>query len=672
MAATLKITADPADVRRAFGVMTEEARRWEATVLRSGRRVADEQRRNSQQSVQTERQSLAQRQREQTNALNRIVGEERKASQTRQREEQNTAKMIERMRQQDVRDAIKAAHERTMATKREYSEQERAANDLVRARERAERRITQTVEREQRARTATMREVGRLAGSAASFVGRTALGVGTDALAMAQDTRQRRAGVERTLDDAFFQAGVRDPREGARLRERVFRFVQPGGEGAGLASADVASAITAVQTRYSTLQGGTEQERTQNLQSMLSAATLARNTFQDPEQVMQFAAMLQHNGITGDAQRSVLLRGTSIAQQGAVGFGEALQQMSPALASRMATVAARHVGASESVVASAKADEVLRALAEAEVAAGRGATPRNFAHVMANLVIGLTGTHRQEQLRNNIMQSHDINATQRRGLLGMFDQSGHLTGEFQRGEVFAERLRTTLGGNEALARNIFAGGGHHNAQGLRANERNAIATMMTGGPTVEAMLDQSRQFGEGDVNAGKTLVDQEQQTAIQSQQEQRDAVVANTQELTQLNQELSAFRAEHPFAASLAQHVGGEAGEALVSHLTDGSGIDWRGNTTQTRAQIANAPGFGDRQSQRMIEESVSGGVNTVNSVGKYVKGGQGEFSAENLARALAQVLPNVHMTAELTPAAAAHAASTAATSANAPTEGRR
>ena len=654
MAAQLKITADPADVRRAFGVMTEEARRWEATVLRSGRRVADAMRQTDTAMARSSQQTLAQRQQQTTRAF----AEE-------QRGGYRTAAVLKEAEAQKTRAVETEAARRNRARSGESREEARAAEDSVRVRERAEARITRTLEQQARQRR-------RILASIASGAGRMAMGIGSDLLGQAQDVRVRRAGTEHAINSAAYQAGATRG-DSAAINSRVFAFARAN----RMDSSDLANAINATQTEFSTLGNSrsSQGERMQNLEGMLATAALARDTGQDVSQTMRVSAMLQNAGITGSANRSALLGLTGMAQRGAIELGsvtrEAMMPMQSRMATARETLLRHNPQASEQEISMAQQRAALRSFAEVEVARGLGQSPRRFSNVMAGLGRELQGDHRQALMLHNIENAHGITDAQRTALRGMFDH-GHLREQFQSGLGLAGGLMAA-GIDSTTANNILAGSGHGNAQGLKVNQRDAIAQMMNGGADVQRMIaGVGQDFTEQDVQRGHETFFNEQSSVMTGERESHDAIIANTAILTQLNQTLTQLEANHPIATSVLGSVlptlAGNAGSVLpggsLGTLAAGGGVAGAA-TMGVGALVAGGAGLA-------VGEGINRGIDRMTGQDHVLaSGGYGLRAAiMDIGRELRQALSETPI--QVSPVAVAHAASVAATSANAPTEGRR
>ena len=122
---------------------------------------------------------------------------------------------------------------------------------------------------------------------------------------------------------------------------------------------------------------------------------------------------------------------------------------------------------------------------------------------------------------------------------------------------FATRVATATGGNAQMAANIFAGGGHGNAQALLSNMRSLMAvlggergqrvqTMMQGMGVTDAQVSAHQRDVEGDTLSNLT----------RAQEERDNALTSNTSWLERLSNTIHDWQVRNPIA--------NEAGSAAV------------------------------------------------------------------------------------------------------------
>lgn len=193
----------------------------------------------------------------------------------------------------------------------------------------------------------------------------------------AQDDRHTRASSDRTLNSAFFQAGIRG-NEVLSSRKQLFDFAQK----AGMDEGELSAAISASQTETSFLTGKNEEERKANLKDALDAAMLARNTYQNPNEVMRVSGVLGQMGIKGNDRNELIKVLIAESMGGAIELGDVSKQ---ALGPMVANIAARTSGLTGEERSAAMIAEFKRSMGVAEVARAAGQTPRDSLNAFAKL-----------------------------------------------------------------------------------------------------------------------------------------------------------------------------------------------------------------------------------------------------------------------------------------------
>ena len=543
---------------------------------------------------------------------------EARAKEVLRRSELQALARIERERKKAedraARDAARDAARATAIAEREANKRLDADAKSARARTRelmkwaesvakAEKRATEASEREaqrraradERARGARAREWGQrgqqLAGQAFS--------IASSMHGQIQGARRSRAETEHTLNSALYQAGVTGA-EASGMRARVFREVESG-RLQGLSADEVASAIAATQTQFSSLTRGTEgltgqaavARRQQNLSDMLGAAEFARNTYQGPGEVMRVAGMLSSQGVTGDNQRAALEAMTGIAQAGSIELANVTRESLGPLMQNIAVATAR-LGADASPEARATAvrEATVRTLAVGEVGAGAGLSSRDALNAYAKIQRGMqsdvvTG-HLFEALgarRGGSALARELFTTER-------DSRGQTVHRMRAGQDalgVMGRLQTFAGGSTQLANLLQGGGGE--AMILDAQVRRflgGLSSQTAGGQTmaqrIQQLVDQGRSFGQADVNRGASMVNAEQRTQITAQDERRNAALTMDSAATRFSNAVDAFAHNNPFASSALSAAAGGASSLLAGGLGRMAGATGAGGIASTIA----------------------------------------------------------------------------------------
>jgi len=426
--------------------------------------------------------------------------------------------------------------------------------------------------REQLAR-AEAREAGRRVSRGVEAVGGAAVSMGRELHSAAQDARERRAGTQHTLNAAFYQAGVSGA-EAQAMRTTLDSEVTAGSL-RGMRSEDVANALMAAQTQFSVLSGSNAGDRMRNLQRQVELMSFARNTFQDPGEVLRVAGMLGQQGIRGADQRSTLMSLTGMAQAGSI---ELSTLTSAALGPLMQNIA-RSVSSTMSPAerTSAVRRAVTETMAVGEIGAAAGLTPRDALNALAKTRGSVTSDLTQGRLYDRLRDAH------RGDLADQLFQTGP-GGRHTLKNADALSLMSSLvqgfGGNANAVSNLLSAGGPGSPMVLDAQQRRlimALASQSANGQTiaqrVEGMVAQGTGFDEGRVREGQALVDSEEQTRLNAAREQRDsALTDNTSALVRLSNSLHDLMTANPVAGAGVNAVTGLAGSAAGTLLSGGAG----------------------------------------------------------------------------------------------------
>lgn len=457
-----------------------------------------------------------------------------------------------------------------------------AEREKTRTVEREERQRTRATEREERQRTALRLREARQASQASrerSRAGRdigiglrrglnvggdAALNVGRVAYSEIRDARRQRAETDNTLNGAFYQAHVGGA-EATAMRERLQREVASGSL-RGLSMEDVAGGLAAAQTQFNVLAGASPQERARGMDRQIGLMAFARNTYQDPGEVLRVAGMLQQQGITGTDQMETIRAMTGMAQAGSI---ELSTITSTALGPLMANVARATSGArTQQERAAAVRASVLETMAVGEITSAGGLTPRNAINALAALRSEVESPMMAQRLRQRLVNDGRTGLADR---ITQQDESGRVTLRNRSAVGFVSELMQGMGGDTNAVVNLLRSGGSRNAMVVGSPIRTligALASQGQGGRTVAEnvarMQREGSAFGAADVERGRQMRDAEQLTAIRSAEEQRlRALNDGTSSVVRFSRTLDDFVSRNPIGAAAAQSGAGLLGGVL-------------------------------------------------------------------------------------------------------------
>jgi hypothetical protein len=310
--------------------------------------------------------------------------------------------------------------------------------------------------------------------------------------------------------------------------------------------------------------------------------------------------------------------------------------------------------ATEDDIAAAQRQAAFQTFAEMEVGRGLGITPRQLGNVTAGMETRLQSNVVQQKMLTNLRAAHQDNVISQ-----LFDH-GRLRSQFQSTIGLAAGLRAA--GVDALsAQNIFAGGGHGNAQSLQANERRMLAAFMNNQGAISGMVEGAgRDFTDADVQRGAQLFGTGEKATLTRESEQHDSVIDNTTALRELTAALSSFRAEHPFASEAAKALpGGAAIEAGVAHLMNAGPY---GEQVMRRAEAENLRAnplrmmFETPEATRVRTEQIAERMTTgqARNTTKYDKQGNA-IDSRAIADAVRNGLQGAQLNVTMDPHAAMH-----------------
>jgi hypothetical protein len=569
--AILKIDGDTSGLARAFGDMRAQAKatetaikssfdkataamgaaaqRAEGVYRRSGRAIRDDSAKVAQQQERDAQRTVA--------AFLRAEDQKRRAAQL-------TAKARERAEQEATNVARAEAQKRGLTAEQEARLRQSTLERVTRAQEAAERRQTATVQREARERAKMMATVSR----GANHVVTAGFGAAREAHGQIQDARRQRAESEHTLNAAFFQAGVSVP-EATRMTARIQQEIASGSL-RGLSMEQFAGGLLGAQVQSSVMTGATEADRSTNLNRQIELAAFARNTFQDPAEVMRVAGMLSQQGVTGGDQMDVLRSLTGMAQAGSI---ELSTLTSTALGPLMQNISRT---TNQNQTAAQRSEAVRRTTAETmaigEIGAAAGLTPRDALNAMAKLRTSVENPMMAERLDARLRAS---GRGELAGQLVQRNAAGALELRNRNPVEFMSSLVQGMGGDTNAVTNLLSAGGRGSAMVLDSQQRrliNAMSSQTSGGQTIAQHITEMQgagtRFGIGDVERGRQLVEGEQRTELQSAEETRlGALTDNTSAMVNLSNAINNWTTRNPIASSALQSGGGLLGGALGGAL---------------------------------------------------------------------------------------------------------
>ena len=562
--AVLQIDADTSGLLAAFAAVRGAAKAAEADVKasmsnavrastagyqRTGRVARDEAVRTARAEEQGAQRSLA--------AFVRSEDQKRRAlamtAASRRRAETDATKF-----------AQDEARKRGLTGEQEARVRQGALERFTRQYESAEKRQTAIAQREASARSRQGSQIGTGLRRGLNVGRDAAFNVAREAHSQIQDARQRRAASEHTLNAAFFQAGI-GGNEATAMRSRLQREIATGGL-RGLSMEDVAGGLMEAQTQSSVLTGASPAERAQRFNDQIGLMRFARNTYQDPSEVLRAGGMLSKQGITGAAQMDVLRNMTGMAQAGSI---ELSTVMSTALGPMMANIArSTSSGQTPEARAASVRSAVLETMAVGELTSAGGLTPRHALNALAALRTEVTSPVMAGRVRQRLIGEGRTDLADR---LTSQDAQGRVTLRNQSAVGFVSDLMQGMGGDTNAVTNLLRSGGSRSAMVLGSPVRtliSALASQGSGGRTigenVARMQAEGSTFGMGDVGRGAAMVDAEQQTALRAAEATRDnALTDNTSAIVNLSNQFATWSTSNPVASSAMQSGGGLLGGIL-------------------------------------------------------------------------------------------------------------
>lgn len=489
---------------------------------------------------------------------------------------------IRREEERATRAAEEGAHRRERVFAGESHYRESAAKEGTKAHERAEQERTDATVRHSRRRvTEAQREAQELAATARRVREATRQGeqAGARAVAAAGEVaggvhgaisgaRGGHAALQRTVGSAVYQAGGRL----ADVRTSTLA-IQQFAAANNMSSDELGAALNTAQTEFSVLGDRTtgSRERGQRLQTFLQHSLLARNTGNSPAEMARLGGLLGQSGMDAGTQRALMLEASGLAQRGSIELGSVTQEAMPAITARIGQATSRlGAGATPEQRQQAARQAFVQAMAEIEVARGtQGTSAREAGNVLRNANVSLGSDVTQQKMLTNIRTRMGRNSDLERALYEADPNHRgqmRLRGQFTDALSLTEEFGRVAGNDSQLFQNIFAGGGHGNAQGLLANQRRILGNLLNtdtegkSGVSRIRELQQGSALTEADVRRGAEIFGGDEQ-ALQTGAEERGRIQAtdSANPFVRFTRGLDRAAAENPLLAPLATLAGSKA-----------------------------------------------------------------------------------------------------------------
>ena len=572
--AVLTIEADTSSVVRAMGDLRGVARASQAAMTAEARRGAKDREKAARDEERARRRAEGEAlrakraaERAATSAANResreriaAANREARASSDAARRAMLTARATER---EKTRTVEREERQRTRATERE--ERQRTAMRLREARQAAQ--VSRTQAR-------AGRDIGIGVRRGLNVGGDAALNVGRVAYSEIRDARRQRAESDNVLNGAFYQAHIGGA-EATRMRARIEQEVATGSL-RGLSMESVAAGLSAAQTQFNVLGGESAAARAQGMDRQIGLMAFARNTYQDPGEVLRVAGMLQQQGVTGNDQMATIRAMTGMAQAGSIELANVTRE---ALGPLMQNIA-RSVTAGMTAEQRSRAVQsaTLETMAVGEVTARAGGRSRDMLNALSKTRGSITNERTQESLYARLRNAGAPGQALASQMFTM--QNGHARlNEGTSAVGFLSQLVAGFGGDTNRVSNLLGAGGPGAPMVLDAQQRRLLLLLASQGQggesiaqNVASMQREGSRFGAADVERGRQMRDAEQLTAIRSSEEQRlRALNDGTSSVVRFSRALDDFVSRNPIGAAAVQSgaglLGGIVGGAVFPRI---------------------------------------------------------------------------------------------------------
>jgi hypothetical protein len=573
--AVLTIEADTSSVVRAMGDLRGVARASQAAMTAEARRGAKDREKAARDEERARRRAegdalRAKRaaERAATSAANResreriaAANREARASSDAARRAMLTARATER---EKTRTVEREERQRTRATERE--ERQRTAMRLREARQAAQ---------VSRAQARAGRDIGIGVRRGLNVGGDAALNVGRVAYSEIRDARRQRAESDNMLNGAFYQAHIGGA-EATRMRARIEQEVATGSL-RGLSMESVAQGLSAAQTQFNVLGGESAAARAQGMDRQIGLMAFARNTYQDPGEVLRVAGMLQQQGVTGNDQMATIRAMTGMAQAGSIELANVTRE---ALGPLMQNIA-RSVTAGMTAEQRSRAVQsaTLETMAVGEVTARAGGRSRDMLNALSKTRGSITNERTQENLYARLRSQGGAEGQALAAQMFTMQNGRARLNEGTSAVGFLSQLVAGFGGDTNRVSNLLGAGGPGAPMVLDAQQRRLLLLLASQGQggesiaqNVASMQREGSRFGAADVERGRQMRDAEQLTAIRSSEEQRlRALNDGTSSVVRFSRALDDFVSRNPIGAAAVQSgvglLGGIVGGAVFPRI---------------------------------------------------------------------------------------------------------
>lgn len=583
--AVLQIDVDTSGVRRAMGDLRGTARTAQAAMTAEARRATAQRDRIARDETRFKQRMDIETVRSQRDADRARAQSATQASRERIAASNREARVDVARMQTTTQLFIASERAKTRAVEREEKQRTRAAQTEERARVSAARAAAREVTRTDRERTRAGRDIGYGLRRGLNVGGDAALNVGRVAYSQIRDERLQRAEANRGLTHALGGAGIRG--FDAQAQRQVAAFAGQ----TGMSYGSVVDALVTGQQRGSALElrGRTPGAA---LSDALATVRQANATGTDAGNLLAARGRLGTAGISGGNLDEVMRFVQFAADRGSVEVDQIIQQGLPGalrlMSSRTAGVSPEH--RQRAAVAAFR-----ESVAVQEVMAGAGGRSGQVSNAYSGFQTALNTPRRQDLIRNNLttyaqsLTGNDAATRARRAaVMGLVEGPNALYEDDPtrrgarrlRGDVensplaLIDRVTQAMGGNSNAAANIFAGGGHGNAQGLLSNVRTLMGTLGAINPeTGRTRSDSVREimgggYSAADLQGRQAAVESDDLATIRRNEAARAQAFTDTASaVVRFGRALDDFTARNPIGSAALQSGGGLLGGLLGGAL---------------------------------------------------------------------------------------------------------
>lgn len=589
--AVLEIDANTAGILAAFGQIRTQAQETERVVRASMGNLFGGIPAGSRRAQQQVARDSAQMGRDSERAAQAGVRAFIRAEEQKRRAMQLTAEGRARAERQASDYAASEARKRNLTAEQEARVRQTVLERTTRSVEREERAQTAAAQRESSRRERLGRDIAFGVRRGLNVGGDAAMNVARQAHSQIQDARRSRAEADRSLRFAVTGAdrGAGEAEvSGARAQVRQFAVT------AGMRYEDVVAALRQGQESGSVLERQGGETSAQAMARALRLVEEGRAFGTDPGGYLTAQGRLRAAGLQGENLTQAMRFSAVAANAGAIEVGELMQQGLPGATRLMSQrVAALGPGATEEQRQQAMLSAFRESVATQEVARASGPGSRQVSNALASLQNFMMTPRRQQQALTNLQREVDATARtpegerRRAALRALYEGDNAI---FERDPTrqdpnarrlrqnvspieLASRVAAAMGGDSQRAANIFAGGGHGNAQSFMDNQRTLMAFLGgERGAAVRQMMGAAA-YSEADVSQRKAALRGDELSQIdRASEEGRNALTDNTSQLKNLSDRIADFVARNPLGSSVIQSFGGLAAGGIGGALINRAG----------------------------------------------------------------------------------------------------